>query len=405
MSGINLNIDTPEWALPALNPDLRYIGIKGGRCSGKSHFVAESRIEDLIMNPDHRGVCVREVQRSLEFSSKQVLEDKIQKMGVGHLFKITQSEIRRVGGEGFIIFQGMRDHTAESIKSLEGFDWAWVEEAQKLSAISLRMLTPTIRKDNSQIIFTWNSNKPTDAVDSFFESKPLRSVLIHVNYTDNPWCPESMIEEAETCRAKNIELYNHVWLGGYNIKSLAQIFSDGWSVKEFDIDHTFGDPVQGLDFGFSQDPTAAVRLYLKGRDLYVSHEAGGVGIELDNTASFVKRKIPDFERYVTYADCSRPESISYLKRNGLTRILPCKKWAGSVEDGIAFIKSFNEIIIHPRCVETKKEFDEYSYKVDKNTDEVTDEIIDASNHYIDAIRYGLNKIILRGRGIDYKKLI
>jgi phage terminase large subunit len=406
---MNVQIITPRWALPLLKQNYRYIGIKGGRGSGKSHFVAEWCIEDLIINPANRGVCIREMQNSIKDSSKTLLEDKIKKMGVSHLFKITEKEIKRIvnGQEtGRIIFKGMRDTTADAIKSLEGSNWAWVEEAHSLSAKSWMLLRPTIRAENSQIWCTWNPEKPTDPVDSFFVNNPsAKTICIHVNYMDNPFLPDTLLEEAEQDKENDHETYCHVWLGAYNEKSEAKIFNKRVYVREFDIDHTFGQPNQGLDFGFSQDPTAAVRLYIKDETLYISHESGKVGLDLDDTPSFVEDGIADFKRYPTYADNARPESISYLKRHGWPRIQPCEKWPGSVKDGISFLKSYSEIIIHPRCKQTIKEFGLYSYKIDKNTGEITDEIIDKWNHYIDAIRYAIYKIIQRGRKLDYGKMI
>lgn len=403
---MEIQIKTPQWARPIFEKPYRYVGIKGGRGSGKSHFVAEYLIEDLILNPDHRGVCIREVQGSLKDSSKTLLEDKIQSLNVGCLFHITDTEIRRQGGDGKIIFKGMRDHNASTIKSLEGQNWAWVEEAQSLSKHSLDLLTPTIRTEGSQILFTWNPDHPQDAVDDFFINDPTdNKLLIHVNYDQNPFLPQTLLDEALACRERDPDACNHIWLGGYNEKSEARIFSKRWYIREFEIDHTYGQPNQGLDFGFSQDPTAAVRIYIKDECLYISHESGKIGLDLDDTPSFVENDIADFKRYPTYADSSRPESISYLKRHGWPRIQPCEKWPGSVEDGIAFMKSFKEIIIHPRCKNTINEFGLYSYKIDRNTGEITDIIIDKWNHYIDAIRYAIYKIIQRGRKLNYSKMI
>ena len=133
---MNLEIDVPAWAEPLLVPS-RYKGAKGGRSSGKSHFMAERLVLKHIEHEDFSSVCIREIQKSLQFSAKRLIEAKIRKFGVAHLFDITAKEIRRIGGTGIIIFQGMQDHTAESIKSLEDFDLAWVEEAQSLSQRSL----------------------------------------------------------------------------------------------------------------------------------------------------------------------------------------------------------------------------------------------------------------------------
>ena len=163
----NLKIKTPEWAEPLLHPK-RYKAAKGGRGAGKSHFFAEALIEQLIIDPNKSAVCIREIQKSLKFSAKRLIEQKIEDLEVSKLFNITQSEIRAVQGKGVILFQGMQDHTADSIKSLEGFDIAWVEEAQNLSARSLKLLRPTIRKEGSEIWFSWNPERDTDPVDLFF---------------------------------------------------------------------------------------------------------------------------------------------------------------------------------------------------------------------------------------------
>lgn len=168
----------------------------------------------MIEDPNTKAICIREVQRSLEFSSKQLLSDKIISMGLQHYFDIQQTRIKSVMGEGIIIFQGMQDHTADSVKSMEGFDIAWCEEAQSLSSRSIELLDPTIRKEGSEIWFSWNPYKKTDPVEEFFENNN-QSVLVHVNYLENPFLSENVREMADRAKAQNIAKYNHVWLGDY----------------------------------------------------------------------------------------------------------------------------------------------------------------------------------------------
>lgn len=394
---LTLQIQTPRWALPLLYP-ARYKGIKGGRGSGKSHFIAESYVEESVINPDMRFVCIREIQKSLKFSSKQVIEDKIKALGVSELFEITLTEIRRKEGNGLFIFQGMQDHTADSIKSLEGFDRAWVEEAQNLSARSLKLLRPTIRKENSEICFTWNPENEEDAIEQFWKDQPANSVLVHVNYNQNPFLPKTLYEEMLIDRGRDPDVFDHVWLGGYNKRSKARVLTK-YSILEFEPDESYGEPLHGMDFGFAQDPTTGVRVYVKDNDLYVYQECGKVGLELDDTAYFMEQNIPKVGDYVIRADSARPESISYLKRQGLPRIEGVKKWAGSVEDGVTHIQKYDHVYIHPQCVGTIQEAKLYSYKIDKRTGDILPEIIDAYNHYIDAIRYALTPLIKRkGKG-------
>jgi len=374
----------------------RYKGAKGGRGSGKSHFFAECIIEAMLINPDARIVCIREIQRSLKFSSKALIESKISSLGVSEYFEITLTEIRAKRGNGLIIFQGMQDHTADSIKSLEGFDIAWVEEAQNLSKRSLELLRPTIRKENSELWFSWNPENETDAVDSFFkqmqDNHATDYILIHANFNDNPFLPEELNKEQEYDRKFNPSTYEHIWLGGYNTKSNALIFKGKFRVESFSTDG-LGNPYHGLDFGFANDPTAAVRCYIHDRKLYISHEAGAVGLELDYTAEFLKERIENIHKYVIRADNARPESISYLKRHGLSMITPTIKGKGSIEDGIEYIRSFEAIIIHERCIETAREFRLYSYKTDPHSGDILPQILDENNHYIDALRYALEPLI------------
>lgn len=384
-----LKIKTPEWALPLLEPK-RYKGAKGSRGAGKSHFFAELLVEALVIDPDTSAVCIREIQKSLKFSAKRLIEQKIQDLDVSHLFKITQTEIRAVEGKGIILFQGMQDHTADSIKSLEGFKIAWVEEAQNLSARSLKLLRPTIRIEGSEIWFSWNPDLPTDAVDAFFRNETDDMVCVHVNSEMNPFLPETLKRERDADRLRmSPEDYAHVWEGGYNEKSDALVFKDKYEVGEIDIDDSWT-LLQGLDWGFSQDPTAAVRIYVNEDIIYICGEAGRVGLELDDTVSFINNRIEDFSEYIIRADNARPESISHVKRRGFRKIRGEEKL--KIEDGIEFMRNY-KIVINPDCTETIKEFGLYSYKVDKRSGDILPVIIDKYNHYIDAIRYALYPLI------------
>lgn len=210
-----IDIQTPRAFLPLIEPR-RYKGIKGGRGSGKSHFAGEMLIEDHLRFPGLRSVCIREVQKDLKDSAKKLLEDKIKSMGVYDRFDILNNEIR-CPGDGLIVFTGMTDHNDQSIKSLEGFGRAWIEEAQTISSGSLEMLTPTIRNEGSEIWATWNPRNASDPIDKFFANGAHDDDMICVtaNYNDNPFFPNVL--EAERLRFKrdNPERYAHVWLGAY----------------------------------------------------------------------------------------------------------------------------------------------------------------------------------------------
>lgn len=381
---MNLSIDTPRWSLPLLKP-CRYKGVKGGRGSGKSHERAESLVEQAILRPGLKVVCIREIQKSLKFSAKALIESKIQKFGLSRLFEITRDEIRTPGG-GLIIFQGMQDHTADSIKSLEGFDIAWVEEGQSLSHHSFQLLRPTIRAPGSEIWVTWNPEQPTDAVDAFFNEAIANGsdevCLVHVNYYDNPHLPDELRREMEYDRKYNPQSFGHVWLGEYNTKNEAQIFRGKYEEKAFTPGEGWNGPYFGLDFGFSQDPTAAVKCWVYDGCLYIEQDYGKIGLELDDTAPMMRQHLPGIEKYVVRADSARPESISYLKRHGLPRITGVQKGKGSVEDGIEFIKSFKRVFIHPDAAATLREFKLYSYKTDRLSGDVLPVVLDENNHCI-----------------------
>lgn len=169
----------------------------------------------MLMQPT-RAVCIREIQKSIKDSVKLLLEDKIESMGVAHMFNAVESEIRCNNG-GTITFQGMQNHTAQSIKSLEGYDIAWVEEAQTLSEFSLKLLRPTIRKNDSELWFSWNPDTKKGAVDQLLRgtNKVPNAIVVEANYLDNPFCPEAMIKEAEQDKERDEDEYLHVWMGHY----------------------------------------------------------------------------------------------------------------------------------------------------------------------------------------------
>ena len=210
-----LDIPTARVFRPLLEPS-RYKGAYGGRGSGKSHFFADLIVEEHVASPGLRSVCIREVLKSLKQSAKLLIEDKIQSLNVGHLFEVQKDKINAPGG-GIIIFEGMQDHNAESIKSLEGFDRCWVEEAQTLSETSLSMLRPTLRKDGSEIWFSWNPRRKKDAVDQFLrgEAKVDGSVIVKANWRDNPWFPGVLENERQIDLVRYPERYDHIWEGDY----------------------------------------------------------------------------------------------------------------------------------------------------------------------------------------------
>lgn len=214
-----LSAEVPRALAPLLSP-ARYKGAHGGRGGAKSHFFGEQLIIRCFSSPT-RAACIREVQQTIKDSVRQLLVNKIQKLGLGWAFDCLETEIRGLPGtpaEGsLIVFKGMQSYNAENIKSLEDFDIAWVEEAQTLSEHSLKLLRPTIRKEGSELWFSWNPRHETDAVDKFFRGGEKRSsmICVSVNWYDNPWFPDVLRTEMEEDYAADNEVAENVWGGGY----------------------------------------------------------------------------------------------------------------------------------------------------------------------------------------------
>lgn len=396
-----LQIPTAEVFLPLLEP-ARYKGTHGGRGSGKSWFFAGALVEQALLRPGLRAVCIREKQRSLEQSVKRLIEDTVAHHRLGSRFRVLEEQIRTPGG-GLIIFQGMQNHTAESMKSLEGYDIAWVEEAQSLSEHSLSLLRPTLRERGSELWFSWNPRGESDPVEQLLRGPnaiPNRAV-VEANWQDNPWFPDELREEKDWDQKRDPEKYAHIWGGKYQQRSQARVFTN-WRVDEFDTPDAARFYLGG-DWGFSVDPSVLVRCWIDGRKLYVDHEAYKVGCEIDHLPALFAgsdvRKPPRWENPFSWSgvpgaaewpivgDSARPETISYLAKRGFS-IRPARKGAGSVQEGVEFLRSY-DIVVHPRCRHTIDELTSYAYKIDKRTEEVLPVLGDSKNHVIDSLRYAV----------------
>lgn len=217
-----LQLKTAEVFEPLIAP-ARYKGAWGGRGSGKSTFFAEKLIEDSMAEPGDfgvglRSVCIREVQKDLAQSSKALIESIMVKYGIGEAdgFKVYREQIS-TPGDGLIIFKGMNDYTADSIKSLEGFKRGWWEEAQTATARSLSIYTPTFRIDGAERWFSWNPRRKKDAIDVLLRGPqvPTGSVIVKANWRDNPWFTAELEQERQDFLRIKPEQYPHVWEGEY----------------------------------------------------------------------------------------------------------------------------------------------------------------------------------------------
>jgi phage terminase large subunit len=377
-----LTIQLPKWSECLFDESARYIAVKGGRGSGKSRSVATALNLRAAAKP-LRILCVREIQKSIRDSSKRLLDDDAERNGLAGFYTSLETEVRGANGSLFL-FAGLRSNI-DSIKSMEGIDICWVEEAQSVSKTSLETLIPTIRKPGSQIIFTWNPRHETDPIEEMFgrDDPPPNTRLKTVNYIDNPWFPDVLKSEADYDLSRDPEKYNHVWMGGYLRNSESRVFKN-WTVEEFEApaDALFR---LGADWGFASDPSVLVRCHIVGRKLFIDYEAHMVGCEIMDLPSLFM-SVPSAEKWPITADSARPETISHMRNNGFPKIQAAVKGPKSIEDGIEWLKSF-DIVVHPRCRHTIDELTMYSYKTDPLTQLVLPLLEDKNNHIIDALRY------------------
>lgn len=381
----------------------RYKVFYGGRGSGKSWAVARA----LIAISDFckvRVLCCREIQNSIRDSSYQVLKDMAERMGLADRFWFKEAEIEHLATGSKFIFSGLL-RNENSIRSKEGIDICWVEEASSVSQKSWDVLIPTIRKPGSELWITFNPLTVDDPTNTFIETPPPNSVVRKVNYSENRYFPEVLREQMEWDKEHDFEKYLHVWEGYPLTVSEAQIFRGRYSVEPIpdDLWKKADRLFFGADFGFARDPSTLVRCFILDNKLYIDQEAYGVGVEIDELPQLY-RSVPGSTQWPIKADAARPETISYLKNRAGFQISAAKKWQGSVEDGIAYLKGFDKIIIDPRCKNAADEFRLYSYKVDKTTGEVLRIVVDAHNHILDALRYALDGYITNPQSVLWERM-
>lgn len=365
----------------------RYYFLRGGRGSGKSWAVADYLLVQLLNNPDLNLVCLREVQKSIDKSSKKLLEDRINTLGLGEYFDVIKTEIRTKKGRGVIIFNGLQDHTADSIKSLEGFNLCWVEEAQTITDYSLELLIPTIRAKGSKILFTYNPKNDTDAIELLRHDKD-NKVVIHSTYLDNSYAPESITDEAEEMKRKRPLKYNHIYLGQYG-QAEGLIFENVETrvIREDEISDL--ECVQGLDFGYTNDPTAFCINYIDEakKIFYVFDGFYKKGLLNSQIADEIKNL--QAHKHLTYADSAEPKSIDTLRLDGISRIRGAIKGKDSINAGIDFLLDYH-IVINAHLKEFIAEAQNYTWSVDRSTNKTTNKPVDKWNHFWDSCRYSIS---------------
>ena len=422
-------VSTIPAAFEFLYEPARHKAAHGGRGGAKSHSFAEVLVgrgyERGQGENTFRWLFAREIQNSLNASVKQLLEDKIKKLGLGPkedggngFYRITDRTITGGDGRTEFLFAGLRTNP-DSVKSMEGLDGAWVEEANKVSQRSIGLLTPTIRKDGSELWWSWNRTDEKDPVDKMFlgGTPPPRSIVRKVGWQDNPWFPVPLIEEMLWDRRRDYDKYLHVWEGHPVTMSEARVFKN-WKVEDIDDRVPEGCvPRLGADWGFANDPTVLILCYVFGRTLYIRAERWKLKLEVDHTPGFWAGndwqeparwsnplEFPGMQNPMmghnggpplmqtsrVIADSARPEVISYMQKRDFN-VIASRKGAGSIVEGVEFIKSF-DVVVHPDCQHVIDEMTHYSYEVDPITDEVLPKLKDKKNHTIDSVRYALENV-------------
>jgi phage terminase large subunit len=371
--------------------------LEDGTVMHNSHSIARYLVILALQKPI-KILCTRELQNSITESVYVLLKDIITKYQLEQYFTLKLNCIDCINGSTFI-FKGLA-HNIESVKSTEGVDICWIEEADKVSQNSWDILVPTIRKPDSKIIVTFNPTHEDDPVyEMFIKTGQPNSIMQKVNYTDNPYFPYVLLQELEHMRATDYDRYLHVWEGELRTISDAQVFKGKFVVESFETGpkENF---YHGMDFGFAKDPTTIVRCFIRGNSLFIDREQFGHHIEINNIPAMIHRILEGSGSMMwkIRADCARPETISYLKNLGYN-VDGAPKWPNSVEEGIEYLKSFQSIVIHPTCTHAIEEFKRYSYKVDKRTNDILPIVIDDYNHILDSIRYAVSDLIKRRASI------
>lgn len=367
--------------------EYRYRVAYGGRGGAKSFTFA---LMSLVFGVQKKiaVMCVRQFFTSIAESFHLELQAAINTFPwLQSFYKVHKSHITGVNGTVFNF--GSLEINLNSVKGKTQYDVWIVEEAEDVCEEAWRVFPQSVRKPGSEIWVIYNPTKKDSPTDLRFRQKPPgRSIIIPIQYYDNPYFPAVLDEERRRDKEiLNIETYEWIWLGKYLVQSEAQVFFGKYKVKEFTPMHTWEGPYQGLDFGFSQDPTAAVRFWRFESCLYFEYECSSLKLELDDTAYFITEAIPDFEYYETIADSARPEAISHLKSKGLPNLSAAKKGPNSVKEGLSKLLSHKYIYIHPRCKKILYEFENYKYKIDKKTSAILSEVPKGNDHFIDAARY------------------
>lgn len=387
---MDIAVDIPDKLAPIAQKQADFKCVWGGRGSGKSWSIVQILLVLGVARP-LRILGVREFQTSIKESSHQLFTRMIERLGLQDHYDIRKTEIHGKNGT-YICYVGLHDQTAESIKGYEDFDIFWIDEARTITRYSWQLLCPTMRKEGGEI---WATLNPEDEDDPVYAdlvvNTPDNCITIECNWWDNPWFPERLRRQKDADYRANPEDAAWIWEGKTRNISDAQILKGKIQVVDNIDTSTMDGPYYGLDFGFATDPTALIEVWVKDDSIYIAREVYGNQTETDDLPALLDQ-IPGIRQHIIRADSSRPETISYLRRQGF-RVMAADKWSGSVNDGIAFLRRQYRIYIHHSCRNIIKEGKYWRYKVKPQTKEVTNVPASGDDHGWDAVRYSLDVMI------------
>jgi phage terminase large subunit len=373
----------------------RHKALVGGRGSAKSWSVANYLLIQSL-EARKRIVCCRQFQNSIRDSSKELIEKRARDLDISDQFRFSDRSIDNPQTGSDFLFMGL-ERNIESIRSLEGADIVWIEEARTINLKSMEILLPTVRKRGSQLIWTWNPELPDDPVDAYFrgpQGPPPNSIVTFVDYRDNPFFQDTeMVNEMEVLRAGNPARFKHVWLGEYDLKHESKVFPNV-TIGRIEINPDTMPARYGMDFGFGSDPSFVTKVFINQdrKQIYIQAEASG-RVPMDDLPALA-RSVVDSDRDLIKCDSSQPGTIEFMQRRGMN-VTAAQKGPGSVKAGINFLQGYS-IFIDPFCEQMREEARLYSWMVDRRTGQSLSVPVDANNHGWDSVRYALEDFSLEG---------
>lgn len=398
---VKANIFNKAYLPSLLDYRKRYEVYYGGAGSGKSHFVAQ-KIVYRALQEERKILVLRKVGRTVKQSVFQMLIDTLRFFKIFNRCQVNKSDFTiTLPNNSIFILTGLDD--SEKIKSISGITDIWLEEATEFiqddfNQLDLRLRHPTAK--NQQMYLSFNPTSKASwcyrlfFMDNFEGEEERQEMLnfrrkvkiLHTNYTNNRFLPQPYIDSLLSLKATNPVYYGIYALG--NFGSLDKLIYTNWQKMDFDYSKIKGDLIVGLDFGYTNDPTALVASIVSKSEnrIYIFKEWGGRGLLNDKIAKGIKDL--GLIKSPIIADSAEPKSIDELKRHGVYRVRPSVKGQGSILQGIQRVQQY-ELCVHPDCKNMLEELQNYSWKKDKQTNEYINEAEDKWNHYLDALRYSL----------------